>query len=208
MQNHTKLQIKFETASVDRQKLPVRHGLDIFTKVGGEYVNPDSLSTTQLIPKFKRKYWGLLRKFYMNGCTILVRLSGLHYDPFEAREYLLSSEKRNNMIVYYRQWRFEKFSEEASYCLIECDKKLFKTLFDRYWFSVAEERRFEAFVLKTQKARQLVKTYQNSEIAGDDKELLRVAELMIDNLHNGFHFRVLSNKSKLQLSAILHELNR
>lgn len=182
--------------------------MDILLKVSNdEYLDPDDWrKSKKYLPFVSRKYWETLKNLCFDGTTLIVKLSGLHYDPFGGKEFLFSKMNRSNLIVHYHHWKLKNYREEESFCLLECNESIFKELFRRFWFSSACEVSFQGIILKSTRSPDFFRWYLRQK--GEDKfeGLLEKAELMFDNLHNGFHFRVNAPNKKYNLNKLFNKL--
>ena len=182
--------------------------LNVILKLDGKVVDPDLAGKSKgRIPEILRStYWRAIRKLVIPRSAILVRLSGLHFRIEDATDYVFAREFRANMVLHYHSWKIAKsgIRNEESFALIECDRQVFRELFDRFWFSLGYERRFEAFIMKRESVLRVDNWSGRAETQRKPSELIRMSQVIVDNCHNGLHFSVLANSrySKL-LSEIL-----
>jgi hypothetical protein len=192
---NSELTIIVEKKNLPRDRDALRHGVAVLLKVNGKSLDVDSLSRSDpIIHQVAATYWRIIKKLQLPGCGVLVRLSGLHYDPFTAKDLMFSATQHRNIIVQYRSWRLRDYTEGESYCLVESEPAMFKQLFEKYWFSVGEEHRFEAFIIRKDKLRRFDKWYKQADSRAKDTTLHKMAEVVLDNQYNGFHFRYFSKR--------------
>lgn len=204
-----KVNISFEKKyKIYKRSARLYQRIEILSQVkNGEYLDPDDWKESEkFLPFVSRKYWNTFQSLCFDGATLIVKLSGLHYDPFLAKELLFSKTGRSNIIVHYHHWELKDHSEEDSFCLLECNNTLFKTLFHRFWFSPGCEIRFQGIVLKSTRSADFFRWFLRQESPNKNKALLDRAELVFDNLHNGFHFKVESGKKGIDLRKLFKEL--
>lgn len=186
---------------------------DVLLKDGEQYFEPDLVTehSKSMLRAVQRIYWDTFRKYYLNGFTMLVKLSGLHFDINDVHEFVVAEDKRTPMILHYQSWPIDASGsyEEDSFALIVCNRLLFKQLFNRYWFALGCEIHFEGIVLEPSELVHMAKWIRKKRNRHTYSDLINKALLIFDNLHNGFHFRIIAREkySKLQRIGIMKEKN-
>jgi len=185
-----------------RIKLRTIHGInyqiyDIFLKSNNHYFDPISVTgrAKRIQKDIHRKYWNAISRLYLDGGAMVVKLSGLHFNIDDVKKYMFTKESRANMILHYLRLTVDTdgSSVQDSSALIECDRFVFKKLFDEFWFALGFELRFEGIVLSPKQIFGIERWSRRNENKKKYSDLIEMASLILDNLENGFHFRVISN---------------
>ncbi len=149
--------------------------------------------------RLSETYFKYIEKLCPEGSTIVVKLSGLHFDFVDfLKNYTFSKDSRNHIISHYHHWKIDDSEgiDEDTYVLIKCDKRLFKELYDLYWFSINVEYHFEGIILNPDDVMYVEKWCRLDENKDKMDSLINKAVLIFDNLYNGFHFQIITDKKK------------
>jgi hypothetical protein len=172
---------------------------DILLKYQDDYLDPDenievSRNIQQLVSD---KYWHLLCCFVSNY-KIVVKISGIHFNIREFLDlYSHTQDYANNIICHYHHWRTidEDAVFEEKYALIECrDMILLKSIFEKYWFPIGAELQTEIIILKEDYIAQVEPWSRKNDNEQKFNDLLNMCMVLLDNMHNGFHCKIISNK--------------
>ncbi|RWX50745.1 hypothetical protein VU01_10494 [Candidatus Electrothrix marina] len=172
---------------------------DILLKYQDDYLDPDeNLEVSKNIQRIvSEKYWNILCGFLSNYKPV-VRVSGIHFNILEFLDlYSHTQNYANNIICHYHQWKVidEDAVDEEKFALIECrDSLLLKNIFEKYWFTIGAEWQTEIFLLKDECVAQIEPWSRKTDNEQKFKELLDICVFLFDNMHNGFHCKVTSNK--------------
>lgn len=168
--------------------------LDVLLKVNDQYFdsNLETEKGKNTQKGIQQIYWNNFRKYYLDDYVMVVRLSGLHFNINEIREYIYSDDGRTSMILHYHAWPIDKNGtyDIDSFVLLVCNKRLFKKLFEKFWFALGCEIHFEGILVEPSKIYYLPKWSGRQESSRKYSDLLLMSAVTFDNLHNGFHFRV------------------
>ena len=178
---------------------------EILVKINGEFFNQDAVTPNakRTQKKIHKRYWNTINKFYLDGCTMVVRLSGLHFNLDDVKKYLFAKDsRRDNMILHYLRWVVQEDGTllKDRFALFECrGRGEFKKFFDEFWFALGFELRFEGILLNPERALDIEKWSRRTDNQRTYDALIRMSELIFDNQHNGFHFRVISREKYSKL---------
>jgi hypothetical protein len=159
-----------------------------------------------------KSYWDLLVRFILNH-KVVVRISGLHFNVQEfLGSYLYFKDRGHNIICHHLNWpdldQYTRVMEK--YALIECDDiDLLKSIFDEYWFVISAEWQTEILILNECDIAWIEPWSRKDEGERKNAELIDHCIAIFDNMHNGFHFRVISNKENEDSlkSRVIFEIN-
>lgn len=167
---------------------------DILLKVNGVFFDPDIRSkyTRGIQKTIHARYWKNISRLYLEVCTLVVRLGGLHNDIDEIKKSLGEKIYGRNIIFHFHRWDVadeEGVYDEDTFALIECDRRLFKTLFDAFWFSLGAEQHFQGIVIAPEKVPYLYRWSMRTPNQRAYDDLIRMSSVFFDNMVNGFHYR-------------------
>lgn len=168
------------------------------------YLDRFTSESRRLKALLRKEYWDLLSFFVQKKYSIVVRLSGLHLKIDELRKDIrYSSNGRREIFLHYHYWPFgnKGLHDEGMFALINCDRDALRELFDKFWFVVGYELRFEGIVLRVGEVSKLRKLCQFGESITGRRYLISRSELIFDNLENGFNFRVTTKPAYSELFA-------
>lgn len=172
---------------------------DFLIKVNGKIFNSEedyNFSRT-LSKHLQRAYLAYFKNLCPEGYIVIVRLSGLHIELVELiSKYSFSNDSRNQAVFHYHHWQTtdKKATDEEAFMIIRCDASLFDQLFEKYWFCIGMEYRFEGIILKPEdsvRPENLNLIHENEE---DRTNLIDSVFMIFDNLNNGFHFQITTSK--------------
>jgi hypothetical protein len=132
--------------------------------------------------------------------VIVVKLSGIHVNILDLlKEYTFGEESRNHAIFHYHHWKVDNSDaiDEDAFMILKCDDNLFEDLFDKYWFSFDAEYHFEGIILKDEDTVFLEKWSRSDENDTKRDLIIDKSLLVFDNLHNGFHFKIFTNRKDI-----------
>lgn len=172
---------------------------ELLLKINDSYFDPDikNKHTKTILENIHNKYWNRIRHFYLDGHRIIVKISELK--PVEigrlAETYRFYKDVHRNIITHFHSWKTKDGGwAEEGYVLIDCDKQLFKVLFDRYWFCLADEIQFEGYVVKPEDSIKIEKWNRQNEGPNKFRALMKLSSFVFDNNRNGFHYSVTTTK--------------
>ena len=172
---------------------------DILLKYRDDYLDPDeNIEVSKNIQKLvSDKYWTILCCFLSNHKTV-VKISGVHFNISKFLDFYSHGQgSANNIICHYHHWRAidEDAVDEEKFALIECrDTILLKEIFEKYWFPVGAELHTEIMILNDDCIAQVEPWSRKKDNEQKMKDLLDMSLFLFDNMHNGFHFKVVSSK--------------
>jgi len=147
----------------------------------------------------RNRYWNVLKALYLPGHTMAVRLSGIHFHIEDVNKYVFFDDRRPEMILHYLEWKDKVGGHVVdAFAIIESNRKLFRQLFHDFWFALGFELRFEGIVLPPGKIYDIEKWSRRIEDPKTYNDLINMSSLILDNLHNGFHFKITSNQKYSQ----------
>ena len=162
----------------------------------------DSENDEQLSIKIRNQiseaYFKYIEKLCPSEHVIIVKMSGLHFNYLDfLNKYTFSKGSRNHIISHYHHWKIDHSEgvDEDAYVLIKCDRRLFEELYNLYWFSINVECHFESIILRRDDVMYIEKWCRLDD-KDKMKSLIDKAILIFDNLYNGFHFEIITNKKK------------
>ena len=192
------ISLDFET-KVEHVKNEPHCVCDILLKYQDDYLDPDeNIEVSKDIQQIvSDKYWNFLCCFLSNH-KVVVKIGGIHFNTREFLDlYSHAQDHANNIICNYRHWRAidEDVVDEEKFALIECcDTILLKNIFEKYWFSVGAELHTEIIILKEDCVAQIEPWSRKSDNEQKFNDLLNLCVVLLDNMHNGFHCKIISNK--------------
>lgn len=151
MDTAIRLETKKSVKKIDNEKYEEQ---EFSLLVNNELFNPDIVSrhSKKIEGTVHKIHWDNISPLYLDGCAMIVRLSGLHSNIDEIKKFLGNSIYKRNRIFHHHKWDIDLNGtyDDEKFALIECDRKLFKRLFDKYWFALGFELRFEGIVIELQ----------------------------------------------------------
>ena len=173
----------------------------------GEVFNNDRLTKNnrEIQTAIRERYWNAFKALYLPGHIMAIRLSGIHFRIEDVKKYMVFEGRQQQLILHYLQWKDEGGGHVAdAFAIIESNRQLFRQLFDKFWFALGFELHFEAVILPPEKIYDIEKWSRRVESRRTCDDLILMSSLVLDNQHNGFHFRAISNPkySKLVESCL------
>ena len=177
----------------------VHKNCNIFLIYDHEYFNPNIATDSAKViqNEIQDKYFRFFNKIPGNGLLILAKIGGLHFNIFDIQKYLIFNDKRTNVILHYNSWPINMSGayDEDSVALINCDKALFESLLKEFWFALGFEVHFEVILIKPDVIFKLESWVKRKDSSKKQAELLKMSEVVFDNLTNGFHFRITAKEN-------------
>ncbi len=160
----------------------------------------------------QEKYWNALKRLCLPGHIMVVKLSGIHFHIEDIQKYMHLKVKHQklDMILHYLSWKGKKGVHLSdNFAIIESNRQLFRQLFDKFWFALGFELHFEGIILRPDKMYDIEKWSRRIESRRTYDDLIHMSSLVLDNQHNGFHFKVISNPEYSKLvESCLSKLQR
>jgi hypothetical protein len=132
-------------------------------------------------------------KIIPEGYRTVLKFSGLHNDYTQMATNLWQYP----VIMHNHLWP-EKLGyscEEENYVITDCgNKRTMKRFLKKYWFSIDKEQRLEIIILNDRAYEKLLKWSRRVEGKRKEHALIKMSQLVIDNLECGIHFRIMSDK--------------
>lgn len=172
---------------------------DLILKCSAGYFDPErSIENSEIMrERLTNKYWEIINRF-LSKHRAVVRISGIHFSPFEFfKSHSHSTDRAENIICHYHHWRVAEVEviDIEKFAIIECNTVThLKKIFMKYWFPIGAEWHTEIFVLGDKSIADIEPWSRQSESEEKYNDLIDKCVFFIDNLHNGFHWRIVSNK--------------
>ena len=182
---------------------------DIFLINGESLLDTDSQEYVfkNIKPLIRRKYLSFLKKISKNKkCYVRIGYRSMNTKlMYEILSEFNKQEKwwDRSIIVNSYNWKNDKsnYWSSSTGFLLECNKKMFDYFFDNYWFSCCEEE-CEFLLYDVSFSQQFnKKTIMHPE-------LLKKCPLKINNLMNGFHFRIEDGESSEELLKLVESFGK
>lgn len=172
---------------------------EFLLSVDGEIFDPeeDYRCSNSLRDKLFEQYLIYFSDLCPEGYVTAIKLSGLHIDYVALlKDYVFTEDSRNHVIFHYHHWKVDESEvvDENAYLIIKANSSLFKDLFAKYWFSFDSECHFEGIVMSEEDSAYLEKWSRLDENDSKKNAMINSALLIFDNLYNGFHFKISTDK--------------
>jgi len=168
---------------------------EVILRLNGETFNNNRKTayTKRIQNAIQTRYWNALKALYLPSHVMAVRLSGIHFHIEDVKKYMSFEGRRLEMILSYVEWK-EKGGGHVvdAFAIIESDKKLFSQLLHEFWFALGFELHFEGIILPPDKIYDIEKWSRRIEGRRTYDDLMQMSSMVLDNQHNGFHFKVTS----------------
>lgn len=173
--------------------------------INNKFFDPDTVTkhSKSIKRNIHKVYWEKISSFFFNGATMIVRLGGLHSDLDDIKRTLGKAILGRNIIFHHHRWITDLSGayDDEKFALIECDRKLFKKLFDKYWFALGFEFQFEGFVISPKDVPYLEKWSRRAEGESKIEAIVKKSLLYFDNQTNGFHYRIIKKSKQSRRSG-------
>ncbi|WP_310598770.1 hypothetical protein [Desulfobulbus sp.] len=184
---------------------------NVAIKVDGEYFNPDivSDSSRMIQDHICEYYFNFFKKISYDGLSLLVKIGGLHFNLFDMKKYLFTDSNKIYSILHYHSWPVGEKGVyvEDVFALIKCENNIFENIFKQFWFALGFELRFEGILIDSGKVDQIEAWTRRKNTINKYSDLLKMSEVVFDNLENGFHFCVTAKEKYFYLLPF-YELDR
>ena len=130
--------------------------------------------------------------------SCVVRLSGLSNNKKEAFEFASRANWQSRYSFNMARWQVEPNGTyvDFSSLIVIADQNLLQKLLKKYWFSFGKEQRVEVAFVKKKALPSMLSWHSVDELRATEHSVHQLAEFVVDNQHNGFHFALSGAKWK------------